>query len=113
MSDTLSTNREHSRPRGRVSLWNPLTPQEIAGAGIYPVILFYTFLPFRPRGDILTPDPPELQVLIPSASHDHVTGRAESTEQDTRVVGISDLCDAVEGRVGVNHNRVGRIAVSG
>ena len=61
----------------------------------------------------MAPDPPELEILITSTGHDNITSWAESAEQDTRFMCVSNLGDALEGRIGVYHDRVGRIAVSG
>ena len=110
--DGSSANCEDTRLRGPVGLRNPFAPKKITRPGIHPVIFLHAFLLFG-SGDLLTPDPPELQILVAGTSYNHVAGRSEGAEQDTRFVSVSNLCHAFEGGIGVDHDRVGRIAVGG
>ena len=110
--DKWLTDCEDAGPRGPVGLRNPFTPEEIARAGIHPIILLHALLLFGP-GDILAPDPPELEILIASTGHDNVTSRAKSAKQNARLMSVSNLGDTFEGRIGMDHDRIGRISMSG
>ena len=111
--DNSSADREHARIRRPVGFRNPFTPEEITRAGIHPIIFLHAFLLSRPGRDILAPDPPELEILVTSTGHDNVAGGAKSAEQDTGFMCVSNLGDTFEGGIGMDHDRVCRVAVSG
>ena len=102
-----STDCEDTRLCGPIGLRNSFTPEEIT------IILFDAPLLFSPRSDVLAPDPPEFEILVPSTGHNNITGGSKSAEQDARFVSVSNLSDTFEGGIRMNHDRVSWVAVSG
>jgi hypothetical protein len=58
------------------------------------------------------PNPPKLEILISSTSANDITIRSDGTKQHSRFVSVSDLGDPVQTRIGMYHDRVGRVPVS-
>lgn len=60
-------------------------------------------------GDV--PDPPKLKVLVPSTRANQISIGADTTEQHSAVVSVSNFRYLLKGRVCVNHEAVGGVSV--
>src|SRR5712691_2583004 len=68
-----------------------------------------TFLLFLRRWHL--PYPPKLEVLVAGARAHHIARGTDAAEQHARVVGVPNLCDAVQRWVCVDHDRVRWVSV--
>lgn len=68
-----------------------------------------TFLLFLHRRYL--PYPPKLEILVTGARAHHIPRGTDAAEQHARVVGVPDLCDAVQRWVCVDHDRVRWVSV--